>query len=224
LIMNLFISRELSSSSLFHLLSNEGINVFDKSLIDFYPLPFNPPKTKWVFFYSKKGIEFYFKNTNISTDQKYAVMGPSSASYFELTTGKVAHFIGNNDAPNIAKKLISELKGGSITFIKAKKSIESVEKHLPKSDQFTGLPVYLNSIKNKIAIDSLNIPYCNIIVLTSPMNATAWFNHQPYNNENIIAIGKTTAQKISSIINKKVKYCSKPSENALYELVRKSLC
>ncbi len=221
--MNLFISRKLSQDSLFHSFVNEGIEIYDESLIDFTAIPFTKPKTDWIFFYSKKGIDYYFENLDFDPSQSYAVLGSATASYFNIKTNHSADFIGNNNAEQIAEKLKKTIDGDSITFIKAINSIESVENHLQESYKSQALAIYNNCIKNVEAIKSMRIPSCDIVVLTSPMNARAWFDYKSYANEKVIAIGKTTAFEIKSIINKDVPYCKHPSESALFQLVKDNL-
>jgi uroporphyrinogen-III synthase len=221
--MNLFISRKLSQDSLFHSCVNQGIDIYDESLIDFTAIPFTKPETNWIFFYSKKGIDFYFENLDLDTSQNYAVLGSATASYFNLKTNHFVDFIGNNNGEQIAERLKKTINGDSITFIKAKNSIESVETYFVESDNHKALAIYENRIKKVEAIKSMEIPSCDIVVLTSPMNAKAWFDYKSYTNEKVIAIGKTTAFKIKTIINREVPYCKHPSENALYYLVKENL-
>ena len=101
--MNLFISRKLSQDSLFDSLVNEGIEIYDESLIDFTAIPFTKPKTDWIFFYSKKGIDFYFENLDFDPSQSYAVLGSATASYFKIKTNHSVDFIGNNNGEQIAR-------------------------------------------------------------------------------------------------------------------------
>lgn len=221
--MNLFISRKLSAQSLFHSFEKKGIHVFDESLIEFTPIQFVKPETKWLFFYSKKGIKYYFDSYSYDKNQKYAVLGASSGEYFNTKTQHIPNFIGDNNSKNIAELITKKIDSDSITFIKAKNSLGSVEHYLDASTNHLALAIYNNKIKEGASIDKLNIPTCDVIVLTSPLNAEAWFAIQPFTNEKIIAIGSTTASKIESIVGNKVPYCQNPSEEDLFALVNEIL-
>lgn len=219
---NIFISRKLKKDSLFHNFSKEGYSLIDISLLKFSPIPFEEPKTEWVFFYSKNGIDFFFDECPYNEKFKYGVMGPESATYFERKTTHSPNFTGNNKGKIIAEDFKNILHHSSISFVKAQNSLGSVEVHLAPSIIKNELICYNNEIDTTV-----NLPVCDIAALTSPMNAKAFFE---INAETLkigalrcYAIGETTANFIKENYNLSVLYCSEPSEINLYNLIKKTL-
>lgn len=216
-----FISRELNSGSPFFNLKKEGFKLYHESLIDINPVEFTQPHTDWFFFYSKNGIQIFFEKAGYNNRKKYAVLGNATADYFKQTTGNSPDFIGQDNAEQIAKDLYEVTALQIVTFIKAKNSISSVENAM--SARYKGLLnnaliVYDNNVKGNI-----ETPRCRYICLTSPLNSKAWFEKYPYQGEQVFAIGKTTANAINAIINKRVPYCKKPSEISLFKLLWQSV-
>ena len=80
----IFISRQLQKESIFRKrLQESGFEVLAQSLIDFFPESFlKLPQADWLFFYSKKGVQFFFKNKpkNFSKKTKWAAMGEGTAT------------------------------------------------------------------------------------------------------------------------------------------------
>jgi len=75
---SVFISRDLSLNSPFrNRLETADFVVTGRSLLDFKPIPFKAfPKTDWIFFYSRKAVEFFLTQThNLPTDIKIAAYG-----------------------------------------------------------------------------------------------------------------------------------------------------
>ena len=210
----------MAAESLFHDFEKEGINVFSESLLKFTPIPFVKPNTDWIFFYSKKGVDFFFQANAYDATQKYGVMGASTGIHFTSKTQKTPDYIGNNNGSEIAIELGQILADRSITFIKAKNSISGVEKHLVSTDNRYGLAIYNNEVLSEDTIESFGIPKCEIVVLTSPKNAEAWFKFRQHTNESVFAIGETTARTIKQLVNQNVPFCKEPSEVELYNLVK----
>lgn len=214
---SIFISRELKSDSAFFNFEKAGYKLHHESLIDIKPLSFEIPKSDWIFFYSKNGINEFFKTAKYDISIKYGVLGNSTSEYFKSKTGKTPDYTGQNNAEEIAEYYIHNASEKTVTFVKAQNSISSVEKamHIHEVNiDVRGLIVYDNIIKKVITS-----PRCDIVCLTSPLNSKAWFEKYPHQEEMIYAIGQTTANYIESTIGLTVPYCKMPSEKSLFELV-----
>jgi len=77
------------------------------------------------------------------------------------------------------------------------------------------LIVYANEVKS-----NFTIPYCDVLVFTSPLNVKAYFQKYPLKSkQKIIAIGKTTEKTLQQLGIKNSIIAEKPSEQALAKAV-----
>lgn len=216
----LFISRQLSENSQFHTLLEKGIELHHESLIDIRSIPFETvPESDWLFFYSKNGIRSFFAKEAWRPDRRYAVMGRASEEIFAQCTGHRPDFRGSGTPNETAEKFKAFLsEKAHVLFVQARNSRESVAHQLGPRIEWSSLEVYENTIKS-----GFDLPECDYLVFTSPLNARAWFDRYSYNGQKLFAIGSVTASFIQKHYGKKALYPSTPGEDALYDLVVSSL-
>lgn len=215
----IFLSRALSENSPFIQLSEYGYEIIAKSLIEFKQIDFTEhPKTDWIFFYSKRGVEYYFNQKKLDKSIEYAVMGPGTASAFYRMTGMSPKFTGQGN-PKIISETFKQFESGkSILFVKAEDSKDSVQELIGATMSILELVVYENKKKT-----NLNIQKCDILVFTSPKNFEAYIACHELTDEKVIAIGQTTSTFIERQTDLIVPYCENPSEQNLLSLVKDQL-
>lgn len=220
--MRIFISRELKTESiLLKELTAQGHQLVAESLIEFELIPFNYfPPCHWIFFYSQKGVHYFFEMADPLryTMSKFAVMGNGTAKAL-IEQGIVPDFIGNGNPIHTAECFEEEAFEQRVLFPQAKNSQKSVEKLLSNQIQIIDLAVYDNTPKKDI-----DIPFCEILVFTSPINAQAYFSkYELQEGQKIIAIGETTAQAVKNLGFLKYVTASSPSEKSLLIAIKDSL-
>jgi uroporphyrinogen-III synthase len=195
--MQVFISRALASNSVFQkTLKAKGIGVIGQSLIQFEALSFDfsESETEWIFFYSKKGIEFFFDKIKDSKKlPKIATIGPGSADFLYQNYQIKADFAGSSAPSETARDFLKVARGATVTFVRAKNSVQSIQKLTDGNLHAKDLVVYQNAPKTE-----LEVPRSDILVFTSPLNVQAYFSKYRWQkNQQIISIGQTTAQALS---------------------------
>lgn len=226
----IFISRNLPPNSSFRKeLTGSGMEIIGQSLIQFSPTLFNSISViDWIFFYSKNGVKFFLETfttnrflhilseENISL--KWAAMGEGTAE--ALLSYKIQpDFIGNGQPKATAQAFGKIAKGQKVLFPRAKNSKQSIQQLLAKQIKQVDLVVYENEVKSNLAI-----PFCEILVFTSPLNAQAYFQKYPINpKQKVIAIGKTTHKELLKIGLKDVTIASQPTEKRMAAAVKQVL-
>ena len=212
-----FISRELTDDSIFlKKLTAAGYEVHGETLLTFSPTPFHIPSSEWLFFYSQKGVQFFFeqylkiKNEVVTPfPYKCAAFGPATAGAiraFEITP----YFIGSGKAASTAKHFQQRVGNDNVCFVRAKKSRRSVQEILKEKINARDLIVYNNEYKT-----DFSLPDFDILVFTSPMNAHAYFDkHELQKNQVVIAIGDTTSSVLKEL-GVDCKVSKLPSEEGL---------
>jgi uroporphyrinogen-III synthase len=193
----IFISRDLGANSPFRALLGERALIEGQSLVAFEALPIQVlPTCDWLFFYSKKGIQFGWEAlSDLVAAPKVAVLGQASAEYLSADFGCAADFIGTGAPESTAAAFLALAKGQRVCFVQAKQSRQSVAKLLGQQIQAQSLAVYNNQPKA-----SLELPVCDILVFTSPLNAQAYYQHyQPLPHQKVVAIGQTTAKALRQL-------------------------
>ncbi|MCB0515432.1 MAG: hydroxymethylbilane synthase [Chitinophagales bacterium] len=189
---NIFISRNLQEHSLFRqLIEKAGHSLQAESLLQFEPINTTLPQIlcEWVFFTSKKAVHFWAMNHHeYLADKKLAAIGQGTANALQ-EAGFSCHFIGkSDDAAMVAATFLKETKAKTVLFPQAQHSVQSIQRHLPESVRVYNFPVYKNTARKNVLIQP-----CDIAVLTSPLNAAAFFEqYTAQNSPEIVAIGKTT--------------------------------
>ena len=203
------------------MLSKAHFQIVGKSLIELHAIDFQTiPDTNWIFFYSKNAITFFFENIekqSFSLDKKafkWATIGEGTAKRL-LKYNIKADFIGNGTPDKTAFQFLRQVKKQTVTFPRATTSQKSIQKILADQIQAIDLLVYKNQpIQN---IKSRNEAF---LVFTSPMNATAYFEKHPLKNQQqLIAIGQTTAKALKNLGFNNIIISKTPSEKGLAEAV-----
>jgi uroporphyrinogen-III synthase len=217
--MKVFISRYLSKDSVFfERLNSAGLSVEGKSLVVFKPLNFVfDTRTDWLFFYSKTGVEFFFKK--IAPEQinniKLAALGESTSIIIEKNTQRKVDFMGDGHPESTSKKLLSTAAGTHVTFIRAENSRQSIQKLLEGDIKFNELVVYQNDI-----MENVQPTDADILVFTSPLNVQAYFSlYKIEPNHKIISIGATTTTALNAFQVENIYTVDDPSEKKLAEMV-----
>lgn len=221
--MQVFISRSLDKESIFaQMLSERGIEIDARSLIEFSALAFElPPHFDWLFFYSKTGVDFFFKQINLASlpaSVKIATIGAATARRLS-SFGKIADFMGDGTPEQTAVDFLKIAKGQTVLFARAADSRQSVQLLLQDLLNTAEIIVY----KNKI-IDNIVATKADLLVFTSPLNAEAYFKkHKLAAAQQVIAIGNTTEKALQVLGIKKIIVAESPDESALAAAVLKIL-
>lgn len=189
----------------------------DSSLLQFKTIHFEAlPDSDWIFFYSQKGVFHFFDQADRMdiVGRKIAAFGPKTAhalNDFDLS----ANFIGTGYADQTAPAFLLIASGETIIFPRARTSRKSMQKSLGNKIRAIDLVVYDNIPKVEV-----QIPPCDILIFTSPLNAKTYFQHyQKQDRQKVIAIGKTTATTIKELGIEEVLIPDQPNEEALLKLV-----
>jgi len=216
-VKKIFISRNLNKKSPFvKALQEEKVEIIGKGLIRFSAINFNTvPDHDWLFFYSKNGFKYFEKAL-----KKANIQRPSSSKWasFGISTAQLLpeiDFVGSGDPQRTANAFLKKAENQKVLFIQARNSQRSIQKILDSKIQAMELAVYKNTPKKKF-----DIPSCEILCFTSPLNAKAYFSkYALQKKQKVISIGKTTANALTELGIKKVVLADNPSEIGLAEKV-----
>lgn len=216
------ITRTLNKDGEFILtLSKAGYQLKGVSFVIFEAVPFNEiPETDWLFFYSKKGVQYFFSQPNdneLIKNTKIAAIGKGTAVAI-TQMGRIVDFVGDGQPEQVAEAFLQKAKGQSVLFPRAKHSNNSVRNLIENYCNCYDLIVY----KNTIAPQKLDNHY-DIIVFTSPLNAEGYFClNQLGNGTKVISIGPSTTQKLHEFNITGVIESSKPDvESILARIIEK---
>ncbi len=152
------------------------------------------PQTDWIFFTSKNAIDYFFaQNPDLPKHVKYGVISKASAKHL-LNHKFAADFVGKGiSLMHIAKEFRDVLQNESVLFPQAIDSYQTIQKQLAFSNTCYNLYVYKTSLRTDI-----DIPYSDILIFTSPSNATAYYNtYKSDPRQTVIAFGSTTKYKLN---------------------------
>lgn len=212
-----FISRKLKESSPIKMLGDQ-IEILDESLLDFEPVPFKTlPVTDWLFFYSQQGVYHFFEQWKGELLWKnVAAFGPKTGNMLR-EMGHYVAFTGDGVAKNTARAFLLVGRQSKVTFVRANHSRKSLQQLLEKECLISDLVVYNNKPRN-----SFEIPFCDILIFTSPLNVSSYFSQNPIQeNQKVIAIGNTTLESIKGLGIQDVSVPEHPTEEALAQLLKK---
>ena len=211
---SIFISREIDHNKWTAVLG-ENHNVVGQSLISFSPMYFDMPSTNWVFFYSQKGVKYFFEQSHGQlAPYKWAAIGPKTASLLSEYVLDI-DFIGNGVPIDTAKLFATNVElHETICFVRAKYSKQSIQKLMPVLYQTESVVVYANEISNQVPSDAFDV-----LIFTSPLNAESYFSKRTLADEKVIAIGGTTAQMLEDLGIPEVITPKVPKEDAIIELI-----
>lgn len=197
-----FISRDLASDSPFRRrLSENGFKVFGKYLVTFDAIAFIvPPPADWVFCYSSRSVDFFLqglRSLGIPPDryEAYAALGKGTARTLEKW-GIEPAFRGTGEPSETAETFLELATGQRVLFPRAEQSRRSIQRLLEGKLDMLDLVVYRNR-----KMEHPDLPLTEYVVLTSPLNAQAYFSGTIHNFENlrIVAIGATTAKALDEL-------------------------
>ncbi|MGH1336220.1 MAG: uroporphyrinogen-III synthase [Aureispira sp.] len=209
----IFISRNVGTNSPFNALLKDRAIIEAQSLISFEEAPIQQlPVCDWLFFYSKKGLDFGWPRLQaLNPLPKIAVLGKASAEHWKQKFGKVADFVGTGAPAPTAEAFLAIAKEQRVCFVQAQHSRQSIALLLGTQVRAATLVVYTNTPKAII-----DIPPCDILVFTSPLNAQAYYQKYPIKRQQyIIAIGQTTAKALEQLGVSAYSIAAAPHERAL---------
>lgn len=218
---SVFISRDLTAESPFKKrLSQANIEVFGKYLVEFEPVDFSvPPVADWVFCYSSRAVDFFLaglRRLKLSPDRyaNYAAMGSGTAKRLK-DKGIVPAFLGSGEPTVTAEAFLERARGGKVLFPHAEQSRRSIQRLLENKLDMLDVIVYRNR-----KLKDPDLPKTTYAVLTSPLNAQAYFSgRQEWQEQRIIAIGATTAGALKKMGLSNFRTAERPSEEALAQAV-----
>lgn len=193
--MRVFISKnEADCSSLIQWKECNRFAWTFKSLISTSPVEFEKNGIfDWLFFGSKNAVKYYVKKTTISSKEKIACIGESTAAEF-LKIGVKPSFIGKNSGKpsEIGQELKKIVKNERIFFPESNISKKTISS-LFSTEQKCCEVVY-QTIPEEVVISD-----CDIYVFTSPSNVISYLknNNLPV-SARVIAWGETTALELLS--------------------------
>lgn len=216
-----FISRSISAESeLVKLLSPHGFEVEGRSLVTFKEVHFDLPEAfDWVFFYSKQGVDFFFKalekaNIMLPKHLRFGAIGAGTAQALESKVPQI-HFIGDGSPETTAQAFAKIAHGQRVLFPRAVTSRRSVQQLCGAAIIALDLVVYENT-----PLEEAPPSDAGFLVFTSPLNAQAYLSQHPLlPTQQLIAIGDTTTQAIAHLTDAPVFTASAPSEQAIAALV-----
>jgi uroporphyrinogen-III synthase len=209
----IFISRNLEDDSVFKQQLASKSNLIGLSLIQFKALPFGAlPIGDWLFFYSKKGIHYCLSQLeDLKNLPPIGVIGQASADFLWSKYAIQAQFVGTGHPEATALAFSKVATGKNVIFAQAQHSKQSVQQLLDSNISFCDVITYQNEIKV-----NFELPWIDILVFTSPLNVSAYFEQYAYHStQKIISIGRVTANALHAIGITTLTIAATPNELAL---------
>lgn len=217
-----FITRDLDKNSPFYSrLNHLGYKIHGESLVAFEAMPFQLDQSpEWIFFYSRHAVHYFFsqlKDQSKIARSRFACMGSGTAKYLKQHISSI-DFIGNGEPEFVATDFKKLAQGQIVLFPQAKQSRRSIQLILGDEIQSSDLIVYNNQVRSEFTI-----PFCSILVFTSPLNIEAYTSkYLIMNDQQVMAIGKVTARRLIEKGLQNVLVAAEPTEEALADLVLKA--
>lgn len=227
----IFITRRIKKDSFFYKKIKEaGHELYGISLLSFRQISFDTfPKVDGIFFYSQKGVQYFFKNINkkkVSLPKEiwWAGFGQATAKAIE-NQGVKCSFVGTGKAETTSTKFLKFAQQQKVLFPRAKNSKRSVQKILDGKLEMQDLIVYDNFPKKNIVL-----PEFDVLIFTSPMNVEAYFQNLPTNEvgnkikkgQQFFAIGQTTAHALKEFGVQKVGVPSNPLMEEMVKMIART--
>lgn len=158
------------------------------------------PEVDCLFFYSRKGVDYFFKQVNekdlpLPDHVKFAALGANTAeSLKEYVT--TVHFTGEGRPGSTFNEFKEWFEGDTVLAVRADNSLNRLRQVTGVDWKLLDLVVYSNEIK-----ESVNFEAHDLAVLTSPLNAKAYFKFQEPPMPCLVAIGQTTATAVKTLKN-----------------------
>lgn len=193
-----FISRQLKPDSYFkRAIEGQGSKVYDLSLLQLVAQPLNGfPSTEWIFFTSKNGVRYFFdQSPRLKENTKIAAIGPATAQTIRKYGHRPAYIGKGIDSSNIAREFMQIAENQHVLMPQARHAVVKVSNIIAQKAHVHPLPVYNNK-----PLVQFDIPVCDLLVFTSPMNVQTYFGKYEWQpHQKIIAIGKTTGEALTTL-------------------------
>lgn len=195
---SLFISRSLAADSpIRQWTEDKAVDLFAQSLLTFKAVAFDWPPTEaydWIFFYSPRAVRYFLEaRPLLPNGLRLGAVGKGTAAALEALGHRV-DFCGAGSPEQVASDFLAVGRGQRILFPCAINSRRSIASLL--AGQITAL--HLVVYENDLAIPS-GLPTTDIVILTSPMNAEAYFTAcSPSSEATYLAIGRPTAEAMAA--------------------------
>ncbi len=194
--LKIFVSRTLEEAGvLSDFLRHIDAVVSAHSLIDFSPMPFQFPSTQWLFFYSKKGVEYVIDqggNTDIIKRYSIATFGASTAYYITNQYDLDVSYTGSSNAAIVATEINEIIRTETMCFVCGSKSLRSVQQELADDKNICEITVYDSQPRT-----DQSLSHYDIAILTSPMNVRT-FVVMGGSADRYLAIGSTTQKALNA--------------------------
>lgn len=189
----IFISKPITEvKELQQFCDEKGFELIAHSFLNFEAIPFNIDyEYDVIFFSSKRGVEFFLKQSTFSNNTKIACVGEGTANELRKH-GFEPSFIGekSGEIESVAADFKSWLGSKKVVFAQAKDSNRSISIVLNKH-QYQEVSVY------KTIIHSKKIEPCEIYAFTSPSNVDGFLiENNLRKNSKIIAWGNSTEKHL----------------------------
>ena len=133
-----------------------------------------------------------------------------------IQKGQKVSFAGNGVAEDTAKAFSMLCRHEKVLFVRAKNSRKSLQDQLKDICEINDLVVYDNQPKSQI-----NIPTCDLLLFTSPLNARSYYQVYPIDAAQInVAIGNTTKQALHALGVTEVYVPEEPTEASIVQLLK----
>ena len=187
-----YISRDQQDTILFYdQVTDYGYDLIAEAPLSFEMVEVNHfPFADWIFFTSKRAVEFFFQQNMIpSQTARIGALGSGTASSL-MQLGIHPHFSGNDgDTIQTAHEFSKIAKGLHVMFPVSENGMRTVQKILEPVSFIHELVVY-RSIQKKINTN----PSAEISVFTSPSAFRAFTNQFGIPTGELVAMGKSTQQ------------------------------
>lgn len=191
----IFVSRYLEHDSVLldHFNKNQW-STTHMSLIEFSSIAFEKPWADWLFFYSKKGVKYYFDQIPVQRvrSHKFACFGPGTASYLLDNYGFMPDFIGTGEKQSTADLFKDTIDDETVCFIAGQNSLRSIQEIWGDGVESSEVCVYNN--RPRLSVD---LGHYDVAIVTSPMNYESFVTNGGTTNC-LISIGKTTSMAIKT--------------------------
>jgi hydroxymethylbilane synthase len=192
--LTVFISKKITAGSLFNLrFLGENIKIISESLIDVKGIEFTAiPKSDWVFFTSRNSAKYFFKQHPDIAGRKIACVG--SGTYQEVVKySSRIDYVGNDvDIKKVGEQFAALAGKEIVLFPLSTISRRTVQQFFKNPEQVIDFPTY-ETIEKK----DFDLPFCDVLVFTSPSSVRAYINKYPIKeNQKVVAMGPTTGKEL----------------------------
>ncbi len=215
-----FISRAIEEAGWFRKeIEKRGWVITGESLVQFDPVEFSWPQPgDWIFFTSKKGVQYFWEGINSSADSldrfQLACMGKGTAEALARRIRK-PDFTGEGQPSQVAQAFREVAAGQKVLFPIGTHSLRTIQRSLGQAIEGQDLVVYHNRKKSP-----LQPILADFYVLTSPMNVHALLENDMADRDQVfIAIGEKTADAMRTFGLQQIRIARVPSEAGLIEAI-----